>query len=127
MGPRLVASPIFALGSDKCVSSYQWILQVDWWVVFVLRIYLFQWYIYARITLYNILFMLIVIWTRYLFLVSGPPTFVSRHHLLFQYWRQLHYKVQSEAFFAIDRLYLSRFCYTFYSVQASKGTRPNSV
>ena len=37
MGPRLVASPIFAftLGRDKCVSSYQWILQVDWWVDFV--------------------------------------------------------------------------------------------
>ena len=65
----------------------------------------------------------------YLFLVSGAPTFVSRHHLLFQYWRQLYYQVQSEAFFTIDRLYRSPesflgFATTFYSVQASKGRRP---
>ena len=33
--PQLVASPIFTLGRDKCVSSYQWILHVDWWVDFV--------------------------------------------------------------------------------------------
>ena len=39
---------------------------------------------------------------------------------------------QSEAFFAIDRLYRSPesflgFATTFYSVQASEGRRPNSV
>ena len=76
--------------------------------------------------LYNVLFMLIVILTRYLFLVSGAPTFVSRPHLLFQYWRQLYYQVQSEAFFAIDRFYRSPESFlciatTFYSVQAFEG------
>ena len=30
-----VADICINLGRDKCVSSYQWILQVDWWVDFV--------------------------------------------------------------------------------------------
>ena len=67
---------------------------------------------------------------QYLFLVSGAPTFVSRHHLLFH--TGISCTIKSEAFFAIDRLYRSPesflgFATTFYSVQASKGRRPNSV
>ena len=49
MGPRLVASPIFALGRDKCVSSYQWILPVDWWVDFVY----FTNLLFSMVYLYN--------------------------------------------------------------------------
>ena len=38
----------------------------------------------------------------YLFSVAGAPTFVSRHHLLIQYWLQLYCQVQSEALQLID-------------------------
>ena len=49
------------LGRDKCVSSYEWILHVDWWVDFVyftnlpfsMEIYV---YLDKTITLYNIPF-----------------------------------------------------------------------
>ena len=114
MGPRLVAPPIFALGRDKCVSSYQWILQVDWWVDFVY----FTNLPFAMVYLYNDN----VIQRSF----YAAPNFVSRHHLLFQYSRQLYYQVQSEAFFAIDRLFLSPgsflgFATTFYSVQHPRG------
>ena len=137
MGPRLVVSPIFALtlGRDKCVSSYQWILQVDWWVDFVYftnlpfsMVYLYNnnviqrsFYVDSNIDQVPVFWSLV-----------RAPTFGSRHHLLFQYWRQLYYQVQSKAFFAFDRLYQSPdvflgFATTFYSVQACKGRRPNSV
>ena len=134
MGPRLVASPIFPLGRDKCVSSYQWILLVDWWVDFVYftnlpfsMVYLYNYNVIQRSS-----FFFVGSNINQVFLVSGAPTFVSQHHLLFQYWRQLYYQVQSEAFFAIDRLYRSPesflgFATTFYSVQASRGRRPSSI
>ena len=93
--PRWVALPIFTLGHDKCVSSYQWILHVDWWVDFVYFTNLkFSMEIYVYLYNDNVIQHSFYVNNNidqvpgWLFcLVSGAPTFVSRHHLLFKYWR----------------------------------------
>ena len=86
----LVVSPIFTLtlGRDKSLPSYQWFLHVNWWVDFVYITNLpFSSLYLCIITLSNVRFMFRIIIDQvpilYLFLVSGAPTFVSRHHLLF--------------------------------------------